>query len=54
MADKYQQIIDETLRKIEEDKREKELNSNTANHNYEDEDSIMEALESGYGDVYGY
>lgn len=51
---KYQQIIDETLRKIEEDKREKELNGNSTNHNYEDEDSIMEALESGYGDVYGY
>ena len=51
---KYQQIINETLKNIEEDKRNKELDSDFVGSDYDDEESIMEALENGYGDIYGF
>ena len=58
---KYQSIIDETVKKvkeekdlIEKEKRHRECVRDILRPDYDDEDSIMSALENGYGDVYGY
>ena len=48
-----QQQIDDVFEKIKKEKSRREFMRDLAN-DYDDEDDIMNALEGGYGDIYGF